>query len=56
LFQVAVKAAISRDDSRDALGRILALSKDANREVYLRTEQFKIQGKDVTGIIGEPAK
>ena len=26
------------------------------KEVYLRTEQFKIQGKDVTGIIGEPVK
>jgi hypothetical protein len=25
-------------------------------EAYLRTERFKIQGKDVNGIIGEAAK
>jgi hypothetical protein len=26
------------------------------KEVYFKTEQFKIQGKDVMGIIGDPAK
>jgi hypothetical protein len=36
--------------------RIENTSKWIGKEVYLKTEQFKIQGKDVTGIIGEPVK